>query len=121
MAKNTAPSAAAQTESLTGTRVGVVESDKRNKTRKVVFAYQSQHPKYGKYIRQRTVLHVHDEQNESRLGDLVEVAQCKPVSKTKQWRLVRIVERRAEATAAIRSAQELSRAEPEGDKAEAGR
>lgn len=78
---------------LKGTRIGVVESDARDKTRKVVIAYLAKHEKYGKYIRRRTVLHVHDEHNESQLGDRVEVAQCRPVSKTKQWRLVRVVEK----------------------------
>lgn len=92
---------------LKGTKIGVVESDKRDKTRKVVIAYQSMHPKYGKYIRQRTVLHIHDEKNESKLGDLVEVAQCRPMSKTKFWRLVRIVERRSAAATALASAKEI--------------
>lgn len=80
-------------EELKGTRIGVVESDARDKTRKVVIAYLAKHSKYGKYVRRRTVLHVHDEANESHRGDRVEVAQCRPVSKTKSWRLVRVVER----------------------------
>jgi len=75
------------------TRTGVVESDKRDKTRKVVVRYVTKHPKYGKYVRRRTVLHVHDENNESRLGDTVEVAETTPISKTKSWRLVRVVTR----------------------------
>jgi small subunit ribosomal protein S17 len=78
---------------LTGARIGVVESDKRDKTRKVVVNFQAKHPKYGKYIRGRTVLQVHDEQNESRSGDTVEVVECRPLSKTKRWRLVRVVAR----------------------------
>jgi hypothetical protein len=56
----------------------------------------------------RTVLHVHDEKNESRTGDVVEVAQCRPISKTKQWRLVRIVERAAELAAASRAPRKPS-------------
>lgn len=103
-AKNDAKSEATQPK---GTKIGVVESDKRDKTRKVVIAYQSMHPKYGKYIRQRTVLHIHDEKNESKLGDLVEVAQCRPMSKTKFWRLVRVVERRSAAATALASAKEI--------------
>ncbi|MEO1129553.1 MAG: 30S ribosomal protein S17 [Planctomycetota bacterium] len=79
----------------TGARIGIVESDKRDKTRKVVVQFVSKHPKYGKYLRKRTTLHVHDEQNESRLGDRVEVAPCRPISKTKAWRLVRVVEQGA--------------------------
>ena len=76
-----------------GVRLGVVESDAREKTRKVVINYLAQHPKYGKYVRRRTVLHVHDEGNESRKGDRVEVAPCRPISKTKRWRLVRVVDK----------------------------
>ena len=69
-------------------RVGIVESDARDKTRKVVVQWAVRHPKYGKYVRQRTVLHVHDAENESRLGDTVEVV---PISKTKTWALVRVM------------------------------
>jgi small subunit ribosomal protein S17 len=92
---------------IKGTKTGVVESDKRSKTRKVVVAYMSQHPKYGKFVRKRTVLHVHDENNESRTGDIVEVVQCRPLSKTKCWKLHRIVERRNEQAAAIASVKEV--------------
>lgn len=90
-----------------GTRVGVVESDKRHQTRKVVVNYMSQHPKYGKYIRQRTVLQVHDEANTSKTGDIVEVAPCRPVSKTKNWMLVRVVEQRSAQAAALASVRAL--------------
>jgi len=89
------------------TKVGVVESDKRSKTRKVVVSYMASHPKYGKYIRRRTVLHVHDEKNESRTGDVVECVQCRPLSKTKCWQLVKIVEKRAEKAALIESAKQV--------------
>lgn len=78
-------------------RVGIVESDKRDKTRKVAIYYSVRHPKYGKYIRRRTVLHVHDEGNESKVGDRVEIAECRPVSKSKSWVLLRVV--RAEQAA----------------------
>jgi small subunit ribosomal protein S17 len=71
--------------------IGVVTSDKVSKTRKVVFEYLSRHAKYNKYVKRQTVLHVHDEKNESRNGDHVEVMSCRPISKTKTWRLVRIV------------------------------
>lgn len=99
--------ASAKPATTAPTRTGVVESDKRDKTRKVVVSYLAQHPKYGKYVRQRTVLHVHDEKNQSKLGDLVEVAECRPISKTKSWKLVRIVEKRAEVTAALNSVREI--------------
>ena len=67
-----------QTE-IAGARIGHVKSDKRDKTRTVVVEYQTRHPKYGKYVRKRTVLHVHDEGNESKVGDKVMVAQCRPI------------------------------------------
>ncbi|MEL6329341.1 MAG: 30S ribosomal protein S17 [Planctomycetota bacterium] len=82
-------------EEVVGTRIGVVSTDARDKTRKVVIEYRAPHPKYGKYVGRRTVLHVHDEANESTAGDVVEVAPCRPISKTKSWRLVRIVEKRS--------------------------
>jgi small subunit ribosomal protein S17 len=74
-------------------RIGVVESDTRDKTRKVAIDYSAKHPKYGKYIRRRTVLHVHDEGNESRTGDRVEIAECRPLSRTKSWVVTRVLER----------------------------
>jgi small subunit ribosomal protein S17 len=73
------------------TRTGIVESDKREKSRKVVVPNDTTHPKYGKIVRKRTVIHIHDEKNESRTGDLVEITPCRPVSKTKRWKLVRVV------------------------------
>ena len=78
-----------------GAKIGVVESDARDKSRKVVIHYKTKHPKYGKYESKRTVLQVHDENNESHNGDIVEIAQCRPVSKTKSWTLTRIVEKRS--------------------------
>jgi small subunit ribosomal protein S17 len=72
-------------------RIGVVASALRDKTIKVTIGYQVRHPKYGKYLRRQTVLHAHDERNEAGEGDLVEITECRPVSKTKHWRLVRVV------------------------------
>ena len=74
-------------------KVGIVESDARDKTRKVVISFSTRHPKYGKYVRRRTVLQVHDEGNESRKGDRVEVAECRPLSKTKSWVLTRVIDK----------------------------
>ncbi len=73
--------------------VGVVTSDKMNKTRRVEIPRLVKHARYGKYIRRRTVCHVHDEQNQSRQGDTVEIMETRPLSKTKSWRLVRVVTR----------------------------
>jgi small subunit ribosomal protein S17 len=73
--------------------VGVVDRAGQDRTRRVVISYSARHPRYGKYIRKRTVLHVHDETNESHMGDRVEIAECRPVSRMKRWALVRIVEK----------------------------
>ena len=73
-------------------RVGVVESDRRDKSRRVSIQYSVKHPKYGKYVRRRTVLHVHDEKNESKTGDRVAIAECRPLSKTKSWVLLRVID-----------------------------
>ena len=64
-------------------------------TRTVVVPYQARHAKYGKYLRKETVLHAHDEANTSKLGDLVEVGPCRPMSRTKTWRVLRVVQKRA--------------------------
>ncbi|MEZ6244126.1 MAG: 30S ribosomal protein S17 [Phycisphaerales bacterium] len=84
---------AQQDQIAKGARVGVVQTDTRDKTRKVLIEYQAQHPKYGKYVQRRTVLHVHDENNESRTGDKVEIVPCRPMSKTKSWKVTRVVEK----------------------------
>lgn len=73
--------------------MGIVESAKRDKTRTVVIPFVSKHPKYGKYVRKRTRLHVHDERNETKAGDRVEIAECRPISRTKNWVIVRVVEK----------------------------
>src|SRR6267378_8049165 len=75
------------------TAVGVVTSDKMNKTRRVEIPRLVKHARYGKYIRRRTICHVHDEQNESHMGDTVEIMETRPLSKTKHWRLLRVVTR----------------------------
>ena len=71
--------------------VGVVTKDKMNKTRRVEIPRLVKHQRYGKYIRRRTICHVHDEGNESHVGDTVEIMESRPLSKTKHWRLVRVV------------------------------
>ena len=85
---------------------GVVASNKGDKTIKVVVEYQMRHPKYGKYLKRRTVLHAHDEKNEAGEGDLVEIAECRPLSKTKHHRLLRIVQKAPEKAVQI-SAEEV--------------
>src|SRR5919198_1086789 len=81
------------------TEVGVVTSDKMNKTRRVEIPRLVKHQRYGKYIRRRTICHVHDEQNESHVGDTVEIMESRPLSKTKHWRMVRIVSKAPSAGA----------------------
>ena len=72
---------------------GVVAQNAADKTIRVVINFQTRHPKYGKYLTRRTVLQVHDEKNEAKIGDTVEIAECRPLSRTKHHRLVRIVSR----------------------------
>lgn len=103
--------------------IGIVTSDKAQKTRRVEVARQVKHPKYGKYIKRKTVCHVHDENEETQLGDQVEIRECRPLSKTKTWELVRVIRKstlvdvaamRAElrAQARAQNQQEIGDAEP---------
>jgi small subunit ribosomal protein S17 len=68
-------------------RTGVVQSDKADKTISVRIDRLVRHPKYGKLLKRTTVLQAHDERNEARQGDRVEITECRPISKTKSWRL----------------------------------
>lgn len=70
---------------------GIVTGDKTAKTRRVEVNRRVQHAKYGKFIKQRTVCYAHDEANESHLGDVVEIRESRPMSRTKRWVLVRVV------------------------------
>ena len=72
---------------------GKVVSDKMEKSFVVAIERKVKHPLYGKFIRRTTKLHVHDENNEAKLGDVVEIQECRPLSKTKSWTLVRVVEK----------------------------
>ena len=73
------------------TYCGVVSTSSGDKTVRVVLNYLTKHPKYGKILKRRTVAHVHDEGNQAKVGDTVEITKCRPLSKTKNWRLVRVV------------------------------
>ena len=75
------------------TLTGVVVSNSGNKSVKVAIDYKVRHPKYGKYMRRRTKLAVHDEHNQTGIGDVIEIAECRPRSKTKSWRLVKVVKK----------------------------
>jgi small subunit ribosomal protein S17 len=96
--------------------IGVVTSDKMNKSRRVEIERLVPHPVYGKFIRRRTVCHVHDEKNDSHEGDTVEIIEAPPRSKLKRWDLLRIVTRRQQVDiAAMRAAAEIEtpKSEPE--------
>ena len=80
-------------EKAARTLTGRVSSDKMDKTITVVVERLVRHPVYGKYLRRSTKLHAHDENNECRMGDLVMIEQCRPLAKTKAWRLVKVLER----------------------------
>ena len=92
--------------------VGVVASDKMAKTRRVEIPRLVKHPKYGKYMRRKTICHVHDENEESHEGDTVEIIESRPQSKTKRWSLVRVIAKsQAVDVAALRAAAKAQRTE----------
>jgi small subunit ribosomal protein S17 len=72
---------------------GRVVSNKMDKTITVLVERQVQHPIYGKYVKKSTKLHAHDENNECNEGDLVSIAECRPLSKSKAWRLDKVIDR----------------------------
>ena len=90
--------------------VGVVVSDKMDKTRVVVVERRVPHPLYKKVIKRRSKFYVHDENNESHVGDKVLIEESRPISKLKRWRLIKIVEK-----AAITAAEEELEAEAEAE------
>src|SRR5437764_14297160 len=92
---------------------GVVASDKGDKTIKVLVEYQTKHPKYGKYLKRRTVLHAHDEKNDAHEGDTVEIAECRPLSKTKHHRLLRIVQKAPEKAVQVSAEEVMTGKAPE--------
>ncbi len=75
------------------TQQGRVTSDKMDKSITVAIERFVKHPIYGKYVKRTTKLHAHDENNECGLGDLVEIKECRPLSKTKSWTLVKVLEK----------------------------
>lgn len=77
----------------TRTVTGRVVSDKMDKSVTVLVERKVAHPIYGKYVKRSTKLHAHDENNECKIGDTVSIEECRPLSKTKSWRLVKVLER----------------------------
>lgn len=80
-------------DSKVKTLTASVVSKSGNKSVTVAIDYKVRHPKYGKYMRRRTKLAVHDEHNQSGVGDVVEIAQCRPLSKRKSWRLLKVLQK----------------------------
>ncbi|MCQ3804957.1 MAG: 30S ribosomal protein S17 [bacterium] len=75
------------------TRVGVVVSDRRERTISVQVATSYKHPRYHKVVRKSKLYHVHDQENDARLGDTVRIVETRPISKQKRWRMTEILER----------------------------
>ena len=75
------------------TQIGFVSSRSGDKSVKVTIAYKTPHPLYHKVVNRQTVLHVHDEKNETKVGDKVEVMETRPISRLKRWRVVSIVQK----------------------------
>ncbi|WP_153796538.1 30S ribosomal protein S17 [Foetidibacter luteolus] len=78
---------------LRKTRIGVVSSNKMTKTITVAVERKVKHPIYGKFVKKTTKFHAHDEKNECTVGDVVKIMETRPLSKTKRWRLVEVVEK----------------------------
>ena len=74
-------------------RIGVVSSNKMDKTIIVAAERKVKHPIYGKFVKKTTKFHAHDEKNECSIGDVVKIMETRPLSKTKRWRLVEVVEK----------------------------
>ncbi|HMO62944.1 MAG TPA: 30S ribosomal protein S17 [Ferruginibacter sp.] len=81
------------TRNLRKTRIGVVSSNKMDKTITVNVERKVKHPLYGKFVKKTTKFHAHDEKNECSIGDTVKIMETRPMSKTKRWRLVEVVEK----------------------------
>jgi len=91
MAENT--NTATESRNLRKIRIGVVTSNKMAKTITVAVERRVKHPIYGKFVKKTTSFHAHDEKNECTVGDIVKIMETRPLSKTKRWRLVEIVEK----------------------------
>ena len=84
------------TEKNTRTLVGRVVSDKRSKTITVLIERRTKHELYGKIVAKSSKYHAHDEKGEYKMGDVVEISECRPISKTKAWTVTRLVEKARE-------------------------
>src|SRR5690349_15331798 len=93
------------------TQIGFVSSRSGDKSVKVTVAYKTPHPLYHKVVNRQTVLHVHDEKNEVKVGDKVEIMETRPLSRLKRWRIVNVIERAVGAATAI-SEQDVAASVP---------
>jgi small subunit ribosomal protein S17 len=84
-------SSASDTRNTRKTIIGFVTSRSGNKSVKVTIAYKTPHPLYHKVINRKTVVHVHDEKNETKVGDKVEIMETRPLSRLKRWRIVNVL------------------------------
>jgi len=82
-----------ETRNLRKERIGVVFSNKMDKTITVAVKWKEKHPMYGKFVNKTKKFHAHDEKNDCNIGDTVRIMETRPLSKTKRWRLVEIIER----------------------------
>lgn len=82
-----------QNQTIKRTTVGLVVSNKMEQTIVVVVERKVKHPVYGKFVKRSTKMHAHDVNNECQIGDTVKIEECRPLSKTKTWRLVEVVEK----------------------------
>ena len=82
-----------ETRNLRKERTGVVTSNKMDKSITVAITWKEKHPIYGKFVSKTKKYHAHDENNECNIGDTVKIMETRPLSKTKRWRLVQIIER----------------------------
>jgi small subunit ribosomal protein S17 len=83
----------AEERKIRKTKTGVVSSDKMDKTITVAVERKVKHPIYGKFVKKTTKFHAHDDKNECSIGDVVKIMETRPLSKTKRWRLVEVVEK----------------------------
>ena len=82
-----------ETRNLRKERIGVVSSNKMDKTVTVAVKWKEKHPIYGKFVNKTRKFHAHDEQNDCHIGDTVRIMETRPLSKTKRWRVVEVIER----------------------------
>jgi small subunit ribosomal protein S17 len=80
-------------EKILRTQTGSVTSNKMDKSATVLIERKVKHPLYGKFVKKSTKLHIHDENNECSIGDTVQITECRPISKTKSWTLVKVIEK----------------------------